>query len=118
MKKVLIVDDDQDISEIIQIILEDAEYTTEIVTRGEEAYQRVKEYKPNLILLDILLFGMDGRIICKRLKNLKSTKNIPIIMLSAHPDTEETVKAYGADDFIVKPFHMEVLLKKVKEYIR
>lgn len=118
MKKILIVDDDQDISEIIQMILEDAEYNTEIVTKGEEIYQSVEKYKPDIVLLDILLFGMDGRAICRKLKNQKSTKNIPVIMLSAHPDIADTIEEHGADDFLAKPFYMETLLEKVEKYIK
>ncbi|MCF6158752.1 MAG: response regulator [wastewater metagenome] len=117
MKKILVIDDDQDISEVIQLILEEFAYASEIVTKGEEAYQRVKKYKPDLILLDILLSGIDGRTICKKLKNQKTTKNIPVIMVSAHPGIESTVKECGANDFLEKPFHMNKLLKKVKKYI-
>lgn len=117
-KKVLVVDDDLDIAEIIQIILEEAEYKSEIVTEAEKTYQRVKKYKPDLILLDILLADTDGRIICRKLKNQKSTKNIPVIILSAHSGVANTVKEYGADDFLEKPFFMEDFLKKVRAYIQ
>jgi DNA-binding response OmpR family regulator len=118
MKKVLVIDDDLDIAEVIQIILEEAEYKSEIVTKAEKTYQRVKEYKPDLILLDRLFADRDGRIICRKLKNQKSTKNIPVIMLSAHPVIANTVKEYGADDFLEKPFFMEDFLKKIRMYIK
>lgn len=117
MKKILIVDDDLDVAEVIQIILEDADYITEIVTQGKEAYQRVKKYKPDLILLDILLSGGDGRTICRKLKDQTSTKNIPVIMVSAHPLVVNTIKKYDADDFLAKPFHMDKLLEMVRKHI-
>src|SRR5436305_14779845 len=71
---------------------------------------------PDVIILDVLLSGKDGRIICQKLKSQEDTKHIPIIMISAHPDAKQSVKAVGADNFLAKPFEMDELLMKVAQY--
>jgi CheY-like chemotaxis protein len=83
--------------------------------RGE-AVLAIKEDLPDLILLDIWMAGIDGREICKHLKNQSLTKYIPIILISANSDTEEIAKQAGADDFICKPFDMDNFLQKVAKY--
>jgi CheY-like chemotaxis protein len=72
---------------------------------------------PDLILLDVLLSGKDGREIVKHLKSQEETRHIPVIMFSAHPNAEKTAQAAGADDFIAKPFEMDELLAKVAHYL-
>jgi CheY-like chemotaxis protein len=72
---------------------------------------------PDLILLDVLLSGKDGREIVKYLKRKAETKAIPVIMFSAHPSAEETARAAGADDFLAKPFDIEVLLDKIAHFL-
>lgn len=117
MKKILIIDDDPDILEAIQMILESEGYSSNATTKGDEVYTKVHKYKPNIIILDVLLSGNDGRTICKNLKNDVNTKNIPIIMISAHPAAKESIKECGADDFIPKPFSISTLLEKIKIHI-
>lgn len=114
MKKILVVDDDPDILDAIQFVLEDAGYSVETSQKGEYAESLEKKNDlPNLLILDVLLSGKDGRIICQKLKQSEKTKNIPIIMISAHPSAQQTVKEVGADDFLAKPFDITMLLKKV-----
>jgi len=72
---------------------------------------------PDLILLDVLLSGKDGREIVKQLKSQEETKSIPIIMFSAHPSAEKTAREAGADDFVAKPFHIDFLLAVVAKYL-
>jgi DNA-binding response OmpR family regulator len=115
-KKILVADDDPAICEGISMILEDAEYAVTSTTDGRTILE-AKNYLPDLILLDIWMSGMDGRDICKQLKQQKETKHIPIIMISANKDTEEFAKEAGADDFISKPFQMDDLLAKISTYI-
>ena len=118
MKKILVVDDDEGILEAFELVLTEAGYEVELSTKdGEYIWGRIKDNRPDLIILDVLLSGSDGRTICKRLKGDKTTKSIPIIMVSAHPDAEKSVKDCGADDFIPKPFEMINLLKKVQVYL-
>ncbi len=114
MKRILVVDDDPDILDAIQFVLEDAGYNVETSQKGEyaESLER-QDNLPNLLILDVLLSGKDGRMICQKLKNNQKTKNIPILMISAHPNARQTVKEVGADDFLPKPFDIGVLLSKV-----
>ena len=115
-KKVFVIDDDFDILEPITLILEDEEYIVETVTKGEQSIKKVEKFKPDVILLDMLLSGSDGRKICIDIKKNTKTKHIPIVMMSAHPGAEKEAKASGAEGFIAKPFEMEDLINIVKEY--
>ena len=117
MKKILVIDDDPDILEAVQLILETGGYDSDVTTKGEETYKKVDTYRPDLIILDVLLSGNDGRMICKNLKQSKDTKKIPIIMISAHPTAKDSVKQCGADSFIAKPFSVTELLAEIKRYI-
>lgn len=116
-KKILVADDDPAICEGISMILEDAGYSVATTTNGRTIIE-AKDNFPDIILLDIWMSGMDGRGICKQLKQQKETKHIPIIMISANKDTEKFAKEAGADDFISKPFQMDDLLEKVARYAK
>ena len=114
-KKILVADDDTAILEAITLILEDAGYDVN-TTANEQTETLVQKYAPDLILLDIWMAGMDGRVICKNLKSKKQTAHIPIILVSANRDTKKMAIEAGADDFIEKPFEMKYLLAKAKQY--
>lgn len=114
-KKVIVVDDDQGILEVIKIILEEENYEVVTIDEGKTIVKRITEEKPDVVLLDIWMSGQDGGEIAKQLKSNDETKNIPIIMVSAKNDTEKVAQDAGADDFITKPFDMDVLLEKVKK---
>lgn len=115
-KKVFIIDDDNAILEAIKIALEMEGYETEVETTGDEIIQKIKKCSPNIILLDILLSGKDGREITKELKSDPITRLVPIVMMSAHPSAKETVAKAGADAFLAKPFDIDQLLDIVKEH--
>ncbi len=117
MKKVLVIDDDPDIVEAVQLILETGGYATICTTKGDETCQKVREYQPDVIILDVLLSGNDGRHICKKLKSDDRTKQIPIIMISAHPSAKNSVRECGADSFVAKPFSVDQLLGEVGKLI-
>jgi DNA-binding response OmpR family regulator len=117
MKKVLVIDDDLDILEAIRFILDSGGYASKLITKGEKTYEMVRDFKPDLIILDVLLSGNDGRLICQNLKADKSTKKIPIIMISAHPTAKKSVKECGADSFLPKPFTVDELLIEVERFI-
>lgn len=119
MKKILIIDDDNDILEALKFLLEDAGYSVQTTNDGNYIEELIdnSELLPNLIILDVLLSGMDGRNIARRLKDEKTTKHIPILMISAHPPAQNSLKEYGADDFLAKPFDIEQLLEKVAQHI-
>jgi len=114
-KRVLVADDDPAILEVITFMLDDAGYDSKTTVDGHTE-KIVEEYQPDVILLDIWMSGLDGRTICKSLKKKKSTKNIPIIMISANKDTETIARESGADDFLSKPFEMNDLLSIVAKY--
>jgi len=119
-KKILVVDDDQDIMEAIQFTLETNGYQVKTSDRGDNVdrlYEN-KESLPDLIILDVLLSGKDGKVICKQLKSNDETKNIPVIMISAHPSAEKVIKEAGADDFLAKPFEVNGLLEIVTRNLK
>ena len=117
-KKLLVVDDEQDILEFLKVILEDEGYI--VVTTDKDDYLEGlnNDTPPDLILLDLLLSGKDGREIVKHLKMQENTKHIPIIMFSAHPGAQETTRQAGADDFVAKPFEIDLLLSKIKQHLK
>ncbi|MES2437033.1 MAG: response regulator [Patescibacteria group bacterium] len=118
-KTILLVDDTPDILDALELVLGMEGYAIERATTQSQVDERIKDTSelPNLILLDVLLSGQDGRVIAKSLKAASKTKNIPIIMMSAHPNVSKTITEAGADDFIAKPFEMEELLSKIKKHI-
>lgn len=116
-KKILVVDDDPDILEFLQVILEEEGYMAVTTDKGDYVEKLHDGDLANLILLDVLLSGKDGREIVKHLKSQEETKRIPVIMFSAHPSAEETARAYGADDFIAKPFEIDILLSKIVRFL-
>jgi DNA-binding response OmpR family regulator len=113
MAKILIIDDDPDIRTVMQILLKKQGHEVETAAKEAEAFEKIKQFSPAVILLDVLLSGADGREICKDIKENAATKNIPVIMFSAHPGAADKINNYGADDFIAKPINADLLLKKI-----
>jgi DNA-binding response OmpR family regulator len=113
-KKIFIVDDNIGILEGFQTMLEGEGYEVTASLHIDIISPLKQDNLPDLIILDVLLSGVDGRDICKQIKNTNMTKHIPIIMVSAHPNARKTSIESGADDFISKPFEMEELLTKVR----
>ena len=112
-KKIMVIDDDDGIRDAFNIMLETRGYQV-ITTKNSETLKLLtKNNLPDLIFLDILWSGQDGREVCKSLKKNDLTKNIPVIMISAHPNAEKTIAQYGADGFLAKPFEMDHLFNKV-----
>ncbi|MBR1866736.1 MAG: response regulator transcription factor [Lachnospiraceae bacterium] len=116
-QRILIVDDDENIAELISLYLIKECYDTEIAADGEEAVKKFGSYQPNLILLDIMLPGMDGYDVCRE---IRKTSNVPIIMLSAKGEIFDKVLGLkiGADDYIVKPFDSNELVARVQALLR
>ena len=115
MKKIIVVDDDEGILEAFQILLESEGYDVQTSSDGDILAKLEDDNLPDLIILDVLLSGKDGREICKLLKDNPKTKSIPVLMVSAHPNVTESAKASGANEYIPKPFDMDELLSKVKK---
>lgn len=118
-KNILVVDDDPDILDALQFTLEDAGYAVVTSLKGDYA-ENLRDGNgglPDLIILDVLLSGKDGRLICRKLKSQDETRHIPIIMISAHPGARESVKEVGADDFLAKPFDVDALLARIAHHL-
>ncbi len=113
MSRILVVDDDTDILSVMEILLTMKGFEVEVTAKGENTFPKIDTFRPDLILLDVLISGHDGRTICKQLKSNEATRHIPIIMFSAHPGAAATIADYGADDFIAKPFDVNNLIQKV-----
>lgn len=116
-QRVLIVDDDANIAELISLYLTKECYETLIVYDGEEALRVFKEFHPNIILLDLMLPGIDGYQVCRE---LRTTSQVPIIMLSAKGEIFDKVLGLelGADDYMIKPFDSKELVARVKAVLR
>lgn len=118
MKKILVVDDEIDILEPLSLILSSSNFQVETVSEGNKILSTVSKFKPDIILLDVLISGTDGREVCKELKKVKSTKDIPVLIISAHPGANKNAEESGADGFIAKPFDMEQLLTAINKALR
>ena len=116
-QKILIVDDDVNIAELISLYLTKECYDTRMVNDGEEALAVYEQYQPNLILLDLMLPGIDGYQVCRE---IRTKSNVPIIMLSAKGEIFDKVLGLelGADDYIMKPFDSKELVARVKAVLR
>ena len=116
-QRILIVDDDENIAELIAMYLTKECYDTRTCGDGESAVAMFKEYNPNLILLDLMLPGMDGYQVCRTIRN---DSQVPIIMLSAKGEVFDKVLGLelGADDYIIKPFDSKELVARVKAVLR
>lgn len=119
-EKILLVEDEEDIQEVVQYNLSKEGYRVEGVTSGEDAFKKVKEEAYNLIILDLMLPGMDGLEVCRILKNDGQTAHIPIIMLTAKGEESDIVLGleFGADDYITKPFSPRVLIARIRAALR
>jgi DNA-binding response OmpR family regulator len=117
-KKILIAEDDKAIIEVVRIILENEGYEVFQASQGEQVHAAIDKHSPDMILLDIWLFGEDGGQIARVIKGKPKTKDIPLVMMSANNETEKITKESGADDFLLKPFNIEDLLYIVKKHIK
>jgi DNA-binding response OmpR family regulator len=117
MNRVLIVDDNRDILWVVEVILKRYGFEVMSTLKGEEVLSKTKMFSPQLILLDVFLSGIDGIDICNTLKSTPETKDIPVIMISAHTNFKEVKKFCRADDFMSKPFDANELVRKINYFI-
>jgi len=119
MKKILIVDDEQDIVESIKFVLEASNYTCYTAFDGEEGLRLAKEIVPDLIILDVMMPKINGFKISRLLKFDNKYKNIPILMITARSQEEDKLigEETGADEYITKPFDLDDVLKTVEKYL-
>jgi len=119
-KKILIVDDEVDLVETVRFPLEEEGFTVLVSYNGEDALDKARKEKPDLILLDIMLPKLDGYKVCRLLKFDEQYKHIPILMLTARTQEKDKIIGMetGANGYITKPFEMEELIEKVKAYLK
>jgi CheY-like chemotaxis protein len=117
MTKILIIDDDPDVRTVMNVLMKKHGYIVETASHREEALQKLHEFQPTVVLLDVLLSGTDGRELCKEIKSNSKTSDIQVMMISAHPGAAENIESYGADDFISKPVNTELLMEKLERLV-
>jgi two-component system phosphate regulon response regulator PhoB len=119
-KSILVVEDEEDIQQLVSYNLVRAGFDVDCADSGEEALQRVREKKPDLILLDLMLPGIDGSEVCRILRLEEPTREVPIIMLTARGEDDDVMAGLdlGADDYITKPFSPGVLVARIKAALR
>ena len=111
-KKIMIADDDTGIIDAVVMMLEFEGYTVSSTVNGATILELKNNY-PDLLLLDVQMPGLDGREICRKLKQKEDTRNIPVILVSASTNLQKSAQDAGADDYLEKPFNMHELLEKV-----
>ena len=119
-KKVLIVEDERDILQLVKHYVEKEGFRTVVAATGLEALKQVSESKPDLVVLDLMLPELDGLEVCKRLRSAPDTAMLPIIMLTAKAEESDTIIGLelGADDYVTKPFSPKTLIARVKALLR
>lgn len=116
MAKIVLIEDEKDISEPLAFSMRNEGYEVQVAGEGYRGFELIKRYKPNLAILDIMLPGLDGFEICRCMKEDIDTKHIPILMLTAKDDQTDIVLGLGlgADDYVTKPFSTAQLLARIK----
>ncbi len=117
---ILVVEDEEDIQELLEYTLARDGYRVDVTDRGEEALEMLLENRPALVVLDLMLPGLDGLEVCRRLKRSDATATIPVIILTAKGEEEDIVAGFeaGADDYVTKPFSPKVLTARVSAVLR
>ncbi len=119
-ENILVVDDEEDVLELVRYNLDKSGYQVETASSGEEALTKARRKLPDLVILDLMLPGMDGLEVCKKLKNDAKTEGLPIIVLTAKGEETDVVTGLelGADDYVTKPFSPKVLIARVRRILR
>jgi len=117
---ILVVEDDDDIQELLEYTLQNEGYRVDVTDRGEEALELIDENRPALVVLDLMLPGLDGLEVCRRLKRQDDTSEVPVVILTAKGEEEDIVAGFeaGADDYVTKPFSPKVLSARVAAVLR
>jgi two-component system response regulator MtrA len=115
--RILVVDDDASLAEMLTIVLRQEGFESRMVARGDNALEEFRDYRPDLVLLDLMLPGKDGIDVCKE---IRAESGVPIVMLTAKGDTVDVVVGLesGADDYVVKPFKPKELVARIRARIR
>ena len=115
--KILVVDDDSGIGEMLKTLLEFYDFNVTITENPNAAEELIQKHDIDLVLLDMLISGVNGTDVCRRLRKNEHTSDVPVLMMSALHDAGAKCRDAGANDFIAKPFEMEELISKIKEVL-
>jgi DNA-binding response OmpR family regulator len=115
MKKILILDDDKDSLEILSFFLKETGYDLQTSFHGETVFEDIKAFQPDLLLMDVMLGGLDGRAICRSIKENQATHLLPVILISGTHDLSGSIDLPGApNDYIAKPYDLDHLLNTIQ----
>ncbi len=119
-KKILLIEDEPNVSELVKYRLEESNYEVDIAEDGYNALNKVRTFNPDLIILDLMLPKIDGYTVCRLLKFNDQFRHIPVIMFTArtNPDDERRGMECGADAYVPKPFEPKILLDRIKGLIK
>ena len=118
IRKILLIDDDPSISEVLQMFFEEEGYRVKSYEDGSDIELKIKKTNPDVLLLDYMLPGKNGAEIAKSLRKKQSSKGLPIIMIAANKINKREAKEAGVDEFLEKPFDLYELLNTVKSYVK
>lgn len=120
MSRILVVEDDPDIAELIRHYLERASHRVDVLAHGNDAVSRVREQRPDLVILDLMLPGVDGLEICRLLRANPATADVPVMMVTARAEESDRIVGLelGADDYITKPFSAKEVVARVNALLR
>lgn len=117
MSKLLIVDDSTDLLEAMEIILAQNGYIIKTLSSGNNIYQEIDDFNPDILIIDIYLAGIDGRDVCRNLRKVVANKYLCIIIFSASTKALENYRSFGADDYLEKPFGINNLIEKIESVL-
>jgi len=115
-KKILVLEKNKEILELINIVLTDEGYLTDLISQETEMFEHIRSFRPDAILLDIINPTEEGTALCKAIKSAEESSHIPVIVLSTHPKLE-IVKEICADEVVPKPFNISFLLSIIEQQL-
>jgi DNA-binding response OmpR family regulator len=120
MTEILVVDDDRDVAQSIELALRRHDFRVTLAYSGVEALKTLRRYLPDLVILDVMMPGMSGLEVCRRMRNDPNLADLPVIFLTARGQARDRIEGYkaGADDYVGKPFILEELLLRVRAILR
>jgi two-component system phosphate regulon response regulator PhoB len=116
-KQILIIEDDEDILQVLETVLAYNEFGVTGIDGTEDIFETIEKYKPDLVLTDYLLSGLNGGRICQLIKSNKDTCHLPVVLISAYPELAISFGKFGFDAFINKPFNIQELVDKIDELL-
>ncbi|RAJ35491.1 response regulator transcription factor [Pedobacter cryoconitis] len=115
-KKILVLEKNRDILELINIVLTEEGYDVDLLSSEKEIFDHIRDFQPDIILLDVISPTEEGTALCKTIKAAEASSHIPVIVLSTHPKSE-VVKEICADEVVAKPFDISFLLSTIEHYL-